>query len=89
MVTIGSRYSPSAKDIVSPGPATSKASVSDIGLPSGLTSYTVPLPPSGAGTGGVGGSDAEPGIDDDDDQDSDYNPYAHSVSEKTNTAPKH
>lgn len=47
MVTIGSRYNPSPKDIVSPGPAISKASVSDIGFPSGLTAYSVPLPPVG------------------------------------------
>lgn len=44
MVTIGSRYNPSAREIVSPGPARSKASVSDMGFPSGSTWYTVPLP---------------------------------------------
>lgn len=54
MVTMGSRYSPSDNDIVSPGPATSKASVSDIGIPSGSTSYTIPsLPPAVAVGAGV------------------------------------
>ena len=62
MVTIGSRYSPSAREIVSPAPAISKASVSDMGFPSGSTWYSVPSPLFvGTGFLGSGGVSVEDG----------------------------